>query len=230
MTGRLILFDNLQSSWCDNGEITVSFIIIELDIRSQFDIVFLPLLIIFGNSYVVFECDVCKGTYKYPAEVKEDEFNVFFFDVDNNPTIISVKKGQYPTNVPALHPDTEGVSYKWTLDGVEVNPAEIKINDITVFREVKILEVYKVSYYDENGGFLSMENVEYGNKPVNVPALSTTVINLNDNGHQIYAWENDADPSNTVIKNDTNFNIVLVTKAHNFTDNVIEAATCTESG
>lgn len=186
-----------------------------------------------GQNCIKFRCSVCNGVYYYPTQAQEGEFNVFFFDVDNQLLkVISVASGQRPSAalVPALREDTDGVKYSWQLDGVDYEPTEKAITDTTVFKMVATSESYTVTYYDKyKDELVSTEIVEYGKSPANVPDLKSDVIRQTD-GHLVYAWENDADPKTAVITSTTTFNMNCVLVEHNFTDTVLDEPTCTEKG
>lgn len=184
-----------------------------------------------GQTYIIFKCDVCNGTYLVKSDLKENEYNVFYFGVNNEIKHTEiVKAGEYPKEVPALTDETPGHTYKWQLNGADVNPSNTVINNTVAFQEVEVIATFTVNYYEANGTLISNETVQYGSKPANVPAIETAAVNRADAGHEVIAWENDADPANTVITSNKNFKKAVVLKEHNFTDTIIEQPTCTEVG
>ncbi len=187
-----------------------------------------------GQNCIKFKCSVCNGVYYYPTEAKEGEYSVFFFDTDNQPIgdPVSVKSGEKLTasQIPELKTDTEGAKYSWRLDGVDTNPADVAVYSTTIFRMHEELESYTVTYYDKYvNAAISTETVLYGKKPANVEPLKTDIFKTTD-GHLIYKWENDVDPSSVVITSDTIFNMDCVFVEHNFTDTILDESTCTVQG
>ena len=70
--------------------------------------------------------------------------------------------------------------------------------------------------------------MKHGETPSDIPNLYSDTINLNVQGHKVYVWE--TDPNGVVITKDTTFKQVLDLKDHDFTDTIMQEATCTEDG
>lgn len=180
-----------------------------------------------ATGFLVFECQTCHGTYLYNDSTGSGEHMVFYFGENNEMTTERVADGTFPTQVPQVQNPEVGHVYKWTQDGVEVNPAEVRIYSDTIFKLENTLVQYTVSYYDTNG-LIKTEKVNHGATPTDIPELPADVENHNDAGHKVYVW--DKDPYTAVITADTSFTQEFLLKEHDFLDTIIQEATCAEDG
>ena len=181
-----------------------------------------------ATGKIVFKCSVCGGTYLAENTAGTGEHMVFYLGADNE--FIGTERvatNGRPTNVPEIKNQKEGHKYFWTLDGVEKDPAQVIINQDTVFKVADSILQYNVTYVDTNGYEIKTESVNYGSTPSDIPELPEA-INLNDNGHQVCVWDND--PSTAVITADATFTQQLETKAHDFEDTILSEPTCVDEG
>ena len=182
-----------------------------------------------GSGNIIFKCSVCGGTYLYENTAGTGKNTVFYFSADNDLIATEeVSTNAKPTNVPEITSQQVGHEYYWTLDGARVDPSTVIINQPTIFKVADTLVQYNVKYVDVNGYEISTEKVNHGSTPSSIPSLPSEAINLNDDGHQVYAW--DSDPSAAVITADATFTQTLITKAHDFEDTILSEPTCGTDG
>ena len=191
------------------------------------------------DVFTVFKCPVCQGTYYVKSDVKADEFEVFFVGSDNKiiDTVIVKKDGTVPSDKIPAFPQNVGHEYKWQLNGADSNPATVIINETKIFQLVDTPKTYTVTFINIDGATLDTQYVAHGSKPENIVPLDNDEAEQLPNGnpeqdskHYILAWNDDLNPADVVITDDTVFNVVKKAVPHNFTDTEIEKPTCTSTG
>ncbi len=191
------------------------------------------------DVFTVFKCPVCQGTYYVKSDVKADEFEVFFVGSDNKiiDTVIVKKDGTVPSDKIPAFPQNVGHEYKWQLNGADSNPATVIINETKIFQLVDTPKTYTVTFLNIDGAILDTQYVAHGSKPENIEPLDNDEAEQLPNGnpdqdskHYILAWNDDLNPADVVITDDTVFNVVKKAVPHNFTDTEIEKPTCTATG
>ena len=191
------------------------------------------------DVFTVFKCPVCQGTYYVKSDVKADEFEVFFVGSDNKiiDTVIVKKDGTVPSDKIPAFPQNVGHEYKWQLNGADSNPATVIINETKIFQLVDTPKTYTVTFINIDGATLDTQYVAHGSKPENiVPLDNDEAVQLpngnpeQDSKHYILAWNDDLNPADVVITDDTVFNVVKKAVPHNFTDTEIVKPTCTSTG
>ena len=191
-------------------------------------------------KFVKFECTTCKdsegnpGSYLMKDEVPAGKHLVIYQGLSNEILKTdNVDNGAIPTDIPALPPATEGHTYVWQKNGVNIDPSVTAITEDTVYNIVDITTTYTVTYLDKNGGYISEETVAYNASPASVPVLPADVQNRDDLGHEVYVWklgDTVVTPDELNVKNNITLKQVIVLTQHTFTETVISPASCSREG